>query len=138
MALEEIFFDTEFFDSPKSQTKFLIAKYYLLPAFKYLLNYTNCSNIHTKTKFKKTKMSGWEWSWGRPVITVGLLVLIFGIVFIVWLCKRGERNRKRKELQERMKSMPINNQSAQGVYQDFGNNGMLQSSYGNQGHSVQF
>merc|ERR1719220_92759 len=30
--------------------------------------------------------------------------------------------------------MPINNQSAQGVYQDFGNNGMLQSSYGNQGY----
>ena len=83
-------------------------------------------------------MSGWEWSWGRPVITVGVLVLIFGIVFIVWLCKRGERNKKRKELQERMKSMPINNQSAQGVYQDFGNNGMLQSSYGNQGHSVRF
>ena len=83
-------------------------------------------------------MSGWEWSWGRPVAGLGVAAVIFGIVFIVWLCKRGERNRKRKELQERMKSMPINNQSAQGVYQDFGNNGMLQSSYGNQGHSVRF
>ena len=83
-------------------------------------------------------MSGWEWSWGRPVIGFGVMALIFGTVFIVWLCKRGERNRKRRELQERMKSMPINNQSADGVYQDFGNNGMLQSSYGNQGHSVRF
>ena len=55
-------------------------------------------------------MSGfyWDWSWGRPVISLGVMLIIFLTVFIIWLCKRKERLRKRREIQEKMKERPIN------------------------------
>ena len=72
---------------------------------------------------------GWEWSWGRPVISVGVFLLIFGGATIYWLCMRPKRKREREALERRLEEAVIN-KPAQSNYQDYKNNGMLPPNYG--------